>query len=112
MDYTDRKLMAVTISGVTFYTNRVSASVEIAVNTPEVEGAFGPHMTIRLSVPATKESTIESLQSELLSAASSLLNRLAQENVDSLQVSKAAWEAHLKKPVEVDLSALDKFKKK
>lgn len=107
MDYTDRRLVAVTISGLVLGGDRVSAQIGIALSTPEAEHAFGPKLSIEIAVPLSEDSTIEGLQKKLLESAASLLQRLSQEDGSSLLAGKLAWEQTLRSPVEIDLSSLE-----
>ena len=105
MDYSERNIKSVTISGLLLQGDRVSADVGIGMEALDNPSQFGPRVSLTVIVPSHGEQTLQEIESEILAAATSLLERLSDLSKDGLSDAKLAWEAEMREPVQIDLAS-------
>jgi hypothetical protein len=91
LDYSQRKLWAVKVHGFRatdiLDQNAASTSVTIYLTSSADEKLPGPKIELDFAFPASHESTLQQLQTEALSCAAAVLQRVARETAETLEVA-------------------------
>lgn len=102
MNYAERKIRAVSVSGVQMFTDVATGNVHI-----ELEGAGaderGPQIALSVTIVADEDQTMKEINDRLLAAAASLLTRASAATASELREIQDRWEIEQSSPLEINL---------